>query len=57
VALTSSAASLLKREGKYPGSADSSGVIRFIYNRQQQQTSVTDQNGTVHSYDCDKLGE
>jgi len=50
------ASSLLKREEIYPDSVDSSDVIRFTYNRQNQRTSVTDQNGTVHSYGYDKLG-
>ena len=31
-------------------------MILFSYNRQQQQATVTDQNGTVHAYDYDKLG-
>ena len=35
---------------------DASDVILFSYNRQQQQATVTDQNGTVHAYDYDKLG-
>ncbi len=50
------ASSLLKRKEIYPDSVDSSDVILFSYNRQQQHTSVTDQNGTVHSYAYDKLG-
>ena len=50
------ASSLLKRKEIYPDSVDSSDVILFSYNRQRQQTSVTDQNGTVHEFDFDKLG-
>jgi len=50
------ASTLLKRKEIYPDSADSSDVILFSYNRQRQQTSLTDQNGSVHSYDYDKLG-
>ncbi len=50
------ASSLLKRKEIYPDSVDDSDVILFAYNRQQQQTSVTDQNGTIHSYNYDKLG-
>ena len=50
------ASSLLKRKEIYPDSVDSSDVILFSYNRQQQTTTVTDQGGTVHTYDYDKLG-
>ncbi|MCG6156978.1 RHS repeat domain-containing protein [Rubinisphaera margarita] len=50
------ASSLLKRKEIYPDSVDSSDVILFSYNRQRQQTSLADQNGSVHSYDYDKLG-
>lgn len=50
------ASSLLKREEVYPDSVGGSDKIVFRYNRQQQVTSVTDQAGTVHSYDYDKLG-
>ena len=50
------ASSLLKREEIYPDSVGGSDKIEFRYNRQQQATSVTDQAGTVHSYDYDKLG-
>lgn len=50
------ATSTLKRKEIYPDSVDSDDVIKFTYNRQQQVTTVTDQQGTVHSYDFDKLG-
>jgi YD repeat-containing protein len=30
--------------------------LSYCYNRQQQQTKLTDQNGTIHEYDYDKLG-
>lgn len=50
------ASSLLKRKEIYPDSNDSSDVVLFAYNRQQQETSLTDQNGTVHDYDFDLLG-
>ncbi|MCG6156976.1 hypothetical protein [Rubinisphaera margarita] len=50
------ASSLLKRKEIYPDSVDASDVILFCYNRQRQQTGLTDQNGSVHSYDYDKLG-
>ena len=48
------ASSLLLRSKKYPnGSAD---TIAFTYNRQNQQSSITDQRGTVHVYDYDGRG-
>ncbi|MBC8873387.1 MAG: RHS repeat-associated core domain-containing protein [Planctomycetes bacterium] len=50
------ASSLLKRKEIYPDSADSDDVILFEYNRQGQVTKTTDQNGTVHAFDYDKLG-
>ncbi|MDP1797697.1 MAG: hypothetical protein Q8K78_09460, partial [Planctomycetaceae bacterium] len=49
------ATSTLKRKEIYPDSVDDDDVIAFTYNRQQQVTTVTDQQGTVHSYDFDKL--
>ncbi|MBX3452388.1 MAG: hypothetical protein KF777_22720 [Planctomycetaceae bacterium] len=50
------ATSTLKRQEIYPDSVDGSDVILFSYNRQQQVTQVTDQGGTVHAFDFDKLG-
>lgn len=57
--LTDSAivSSLLKRKEIYPDSADDDDVISFKYNRQGQVTEVRDQNGTVHAYDYDLLGQ
>ncbi len=50
------ASSLLKRKEIYPDSVDSSDVILFEYNRQSDTTKITDQGGTVHEFDYDKLG-
>ncbi|MEQ9410365.1 MAG: RHS repeat-associated core domain-containing protein [Fuerstiella sp.] len=50
------ASSLLKRKEIYPDSVDSSDVVLFEYNRLQETTKVTDQGGTVHEFDYDKLG-
>ncbi|MCY2964772.1 MAG: hypothetical protein NT069_14230 [Planctomycetota bacterium] len=50
------ATSNLKRSEVYPDSVDSDDSIKFTYNRQGKVTTKTDQNGTVHSYDFDKLG-
>ncbi len=50
------ACSLLKVAEIYPDSVSGSDQITFAYNRQQQVTQVTDQGGTVHAYDYDKLG-
>lgn len=50
------AASTLKRYETYPDSVGSSDRVAFTYNRQQEVTSLTDQNGSVHAYDYDKLG-
>jgi RHS repeat-associated protein len=49
------ATSILKRKEIYPDSVDADDVILFAYNRQRQVTTVTDQAGTVHAYDYDKL--
>jgi RHS repeat-associated protein len=40
----------------YPDSLDASDVVTYKYNRQGQVTEMRDQNGTVHTYDYDKLG-
>lgn len=53
---SSVASSLLKRKEIYPDSVNSSDVILFEYNRQSEQTKITDQGGTVHQFDYDKLG-
>ncbi|MEZ6129138.1 MAG: RHS repeat domain-containing protein [Planctomycetaceae bacterium] len=50
------ASSLLKRKEIYPDSTSSSDVILFAYNRQSETTQITDQGGTVHEFDYDKLG-
>ena len=50
------ATSTLKRSEAYPDSVNSSDVISFKYNRQNQVTEIQDQGNTVHLYDFDKLG-
>lgn len=50
------ASSLLKRQEIYPDSVGGSDVMLFSYNRQSQILTKTDQNGSVHTYDYDKLG-
>src|SRR5262249_12871582 len=50
------ASSRLKRYEIYPDSVGGSDQIAFTYNRQAHPTSVTDQNGTVHSLNYDLLG-
>jgi RHS repeat-associated protein len=50
------ASSLLKAAEVYPDSVDSDDRIKFTYNRQGEVVTKTDQNGTVHSFDFDKLG-
>lgn len=40
----------------YPDSVSGSDQVSFAYNRQGELTALTDQNGTVHSYDYDLLG-
>lgn len=50
------ASSLLKRAEIYPDSVDDDDKITFSYNRQRQVRQITDQNGTVHGFDFDKLG-
>ncbi|MFO0248393.1 MAG: RHS repeat-associated core domain-containing protein, partial [Planctomyces sp.] len=50
------ASSLLKRAEIYPDSVDGSDKILFEYNRQAETTKITDQAGTVHEFDFDKLG-
>ena len=50
------ASSLLKSAEVYPDSVGGSDQITFTYNRQGEQTGLTDQNGTVHAYAYDKLG-
>lgn len=50
------ATSTLKRYETYPDSVGSSDRVAFMYNRQRQVTSLTDQNGMVHNFDFDKVG-
>jgi RHS repeat-associated protein len=40
----------------YPDSVDSTDRVTYTYNRQGQQVTKTDQNGTVHTYSYDSLG-
>ena len=49
------AISTLKRAEVYPDSVDQSDRITFEYNRQRQVTKTTDQQGTTHEFDFDKL--
>jgi len=50
------ATSHLLRRTQYPDSTGTSDSVEQTYNRQQQITSTTDQNGTVKEFDFDKLG-
>lgn len=50
------ATSTLLRAEEYPDKSSASDRVEFEYNRQSQRTKHTDQNGTVHEYDYDKLG-
>ncbi len=50
------ASSLLKVADVYPDSVSGSDQVSYTYNRQKQVTTMTDQNGTVHSYNFDGLG-
>lgn len=40
----------------FPDAADYTDFVKYKYNRQGQVVEMTDQNGTVHAYDFDKLG-
>lgn len=40
----------------YPDASDFTDLVKYKYNRQGQVIEMTDQNGTVHAYDFDKLG-
>lgn len=48
------ATSQLLRQVTYPDS--STDNVTYAYNRQAERTNLTDQNGTVHTYEYDKLG-
>ena len=43
---------------KYPDASagDATDRVKYLYNRQGEAKQLTDQNGTVHAYDRDKLG-
>jgi len=46
----------LLRSVVYPDTANSADRVLYQYDRQAAATSFTDQNGTRHEYDYDKLG-
>ena len=50
------AASTLLRQVAYPDSTGGSDVVQYGYNRQAEQTTLTDQRGCVHAFDYDLLG-
>jgi RHS repeat-associated protein len=50
------ASNLLKVADVYPDSLAGSDQVTYTYNRQGEVTTLTDQNGTVHSYVYDLLG-
>ena len=50
------ASTLLKTFEIYPDSAGGSDQKAFTYNRQNEVTTLADQNGTVHTYTFDLLG-
>lgn len=50
------ATSYLKRAETYADSVGGSDQILYSYNRQNEVTSTTDQSGTVHLFERDKLG-
>lgn len=50
------ATSTLLRRTKYPDSTGTSDSVEVTYNRLSQQTTITDQNGSVRTIDYDKLG-
>lgn len=50
------ASSLLKVAEVYPEAIDEGDRKTLTYNRQSDVTTLTDQNGTVHSYEYDKFG-
>ncbi|QDT44041.1 hypothetical protein Pan241w_41460 [Gimesia alba] len=50
------ASSTLLRTETYPDSVDGNDVITYAYNRQGQPIKRTDQLGTIHEIDYDKLG-
>jgi RHS repeat-associated protein len=47
---------MLLRQVQYPDSSGGSDVVLYEYDRQSHPTKFTDQLGTVHQYDTDKLG-
>jgi RHS repeat-associated protein len=56
LATSAIASSLLKSAEILPDSVSGIDQITWTYNRQGQKTTLTDQNGTVHSYNYDLLG-
>lgn len=44
------ASSLLLRSVTYPDSVDAGDVVLYSYNRQHQQSGMTDQRGCDHEY-------
>eukprot|EP00456_Euglypha_rotunda_P036081 TRINITY_DN2775_c0_g1_i9.p1 TRINITY_DN2775_c0_g1~~TRINITY_DN2775_c0_g1_i9.p1 ORF type:complete len:458 (-),score=121.91 TRINITY_DN2775_c0_g1_i9:23-1396(-) len=53
---SSIASSQLLRSVIYPDSTSGSDVILYSYNIQEQQATITDQRGCVHTFDYDLLG-
>ncbi|MGC3967595.1 MAG: RHS repeat-associated core domain-containing protein [Pirellulales bacterium] len=46
----------LLRSVVYPDSSNSGDRVLYTYDRQAKKTSFSDQNGTVHEYNYDRLG-
>jgi len=50
------ATSQLFRQVAYPDSTSESDLVKISYNRQGQETTITDQSGTIHTFEYDALG-